>query len=119
MDKGGDRMERSRRVLCSCETVWDLDHTPRKHVGRTSSRYYKAVRRLLLLFDSFLGFGEGWRNMDERLDPNEDNRYRTSTPVQVYLSHGPELHKTQTWIRSEKVVDTFYRRCKKCYEHDL
>lgn len=29
--------------------------------------------------------------MDERLDQNEDNRYRTSTPVQVFMSRAQKL----------------------------
>ena len=31
--------------------------------------------------------------MDERLDQNEDNRYRTSTPVQVFMSRAQKLHQ--------------------------
>jgi len=44
------------------------------------------------LFEFFPSFGKCRRTMDERLDPNEDNRYRTGTPVQVCMSRGPKLH---------------------------
>ena len=65
-----------------------LDHTPRKHMGRGWSRHYKrpcppvVVYRLAWFFvlSSYL-----FRDMDERLDQNDDNRYRSSSTLQVSL----------------------------------